>query len=204
MENAGRTGAAGGRGDTEMMIEPRFLIDLKGKGFVLYPGLLDLATRSGLVSLEVRLLQIPAPENGERAIAEAVAVFAHSRRFSEVGDAAPENLAPAMRSASCRMAATRSKARVLRDALNVSCCSLEELPPQDEERHEQTPPRPMNGNGNGHQADNCSGCGTTLRPAQVTYSWQKHGRVVCLDCAAPAAGRRRRTGEGRWGGAGQG
>ena len=42
-----------------------FLIDRQGKTFALYAGLLDEAHQNGLKSIRTRIVQAPAPENGE-------------------------------------------------------------------------------------------------------------------------------------------
>ena len=52
--------------------DDRFMTNIKGKDFVLYVGVLDLATQKGLLKLEVELLQFPSPENGNEAICRAV------------------------------------------------------------------------------------------------------------------------------------
>ena len=49
-------------------LDERFLTNIKGKDFVLYAGVLDLATQKGLLKLEVELLQYPTKENGKEAI----------------------------------------------------------------------------------------------------------------------------------------
>jgi len=63
----------------------------------------------------------------ELSLAHAVATFQDGRRFEESGDATPANtnrkVAPHYR----RVALTRAKARVLRDALGVDLVAVEEL-----------------------------------------------------------------------------
>ena len=54
-------------------LDDRFIINIKQKDFVLYAGVLDLATQKGLLKLEVELLQFPTKENGNEAICRAVA-----------------------------------------------------------------------------------------------------------------------------------
>ena len=114
------------------MIESKWIISLKNKDYPLYAGLLHAATEAGLKELSVKLLQYPSPENGQLAIAEAIAVFEDGRTFCDVGDAGPQNCSAQIASAACRMASTRAKGRALRDALDIGDTMYEELP--DEER----------------------------------------------------------------------
>jgi hypothetical protein len=109
------------------MIDPRFIVDMKGKSFPTYPGVLDLATKSGLVSLTTELLQVPGDGNGHTAIVQATATFEGGRTFSDVGDASPRNVGKHLIEAIIRMASTRAKGRVLRDAMNVGEALLEEI-----------------------------------------------------------------------------
>jgi len=61
------------------------------------------------------------------AVAHATATFADGRRFTESGDATPENVGAQVRPHFARLALTRAKARCLRDALNIGLCAVEEL-----------------------------------------------------------------------------
>jgi hypothetical protein len=72
-------------------LDDRFMTNIKGKDFVLYAGVLDLATQNGLLKLEVELLQYPSKENGNEAICRAVAVGKSGQVFSDIGDANPGN-----------------------------------------------------------------------------------------------------------------
>jgi hypothetical protein len=94
-----------------------------GVVYVRYIGLLALAHQRGLVSLKATFLSVTP----ELALATAEATFADGRIFTEAGDATPQNVTPQIRPHFARMALTRSKSRCLRDALNISQCSLEEL-----------------------------------------------------------------------------
>ena len=62
-------------------LDERFLTNIKGKDFVLYAGVLDLATQRGLLKLEVELIQFPNKENGNEAICRAIAVGKKVRFF---------------------------------------------------------------------------------------------------------------------------
>ncbi len=111
-----------------------FIVNRQGKEFVLYAGLLDLAHQHGLTSIRTELVQVPSEENNRVAICTATAVFARDgmeRVFTGIGDAAPNNVAPAMQTCLIRMAETRSKARALRDAVNIGVAAFEELGDDD-------------------------------------------------------------------------
>jgi len=109
-----------------------YMIDRGGRRFVLYAGLLEEAHARGLRSIETELLQVPNAENGEVAIARAV-VRMEEGKFSGIGDASPGNVGRAIVPHIIRMAETRSKARALRDAINVGVTALEELDGEPEE-----------------------------------------------------------------------
>jgi predicted nucleic acid-binding Zn finger protein len=108
-------------------LDDRFMTNIKGKDFVLYAGVLDLATQKGLLKLEVELLQFPTEENGNEAICRAVAESKTGEVFSDVGDANPNNCHSMIAKHLIRMASTRAKARCLRDLCNVSMVAVEEL-----------------------------------------------------------------------------
>jgi N-acetylmuramoyl-L-alanine amidase CwlA len=103
------------------------MTNIKGKDFVLYAGVLDLATQKGLLKLEVELLQYPSKENGNEAICRAVAESKTGEVFSDIGDANPNNCHSMIAKHLIRMASTRAKARCLRDLCNVSMVAVEEL-----------------------------------------------------------------------------
>jgi hypothetical protein len=65
--------------------------------------------------------------DGVLAIAEATALFADGRRFTESGDASPANVSPAVKQHFIRCALTRAKSRCLRDALGIDMVAVEEL-----------------------------------------------------------------------------
>lgn len=111
-------------------MKSEFLIQRNGKIFVLYAGLLDLAHERGLRDLRVELVQSPSAENSFVAIAKAIATVRDGDTFAifeEIGDASAANTSKAIAPHIIRMAATRAKARALRDALNIGVTALEEL-----------------------------------------------------------------------------
>lgn len=100
-----------------------------GKEHVTYAGLLALAhERWGTDwSMEVSVLQYPTDANGQTTIATATVTTPDDRTFTEVGDASPSNVGKMITPHAIRMAATRSKGRALRDALNIGEAMAEEL-----------------------------------------------------------------------------
>ena len=108
-------------------LDERFMTNIKGKDFVLYAGVLDLATQQGLLKLEVELLQYPSKENGNEAICHAVAEGKSGQVFSDVGDANPGNCHSMIAKHLIRMASTRAKGRALRDMCNIGIACIEEL-----------------------------------------------------------------------------
>jgi hypothetical protein len=100
-----------------------YIVHLHGKPFVQYSGLLLYAQSQGLISLVASLVSVTP----ELALAKAVARFKDGRRYQEGADATPANVGQAVRLHFPRIALTRAKARVLRDALVISAVSLEEL-----------------------------------------------------------------------------
>jgi hypothetical protein len=102
---------------------PQFVVELHGKQFVTFGGLLAMAHEKGLVSLKADFITVTP----ELALAHAVATFADGRSFEESGDATPGNVNARVKVHYPRMALTRAKARALRDALNISMVCAEEL-----------------------------------------------------------------------------
>ena len=67
-------------------LDDRFIINIKGKDFVVYAGVLDLATQKGLLKLEVQLLQFPTKENGKLDRQSLLSQYAdgHTRKNASI------------------------------------------------------------------------------------------------------------------------
>ena len=123
-------------------MKKEFIVERQGRAFVLYAGLLDLAHQQGLKSIRTELVQTPSEANNRVAICTATVVMekdGQERIFTGIGDAAANNVAPAMQTCLIRMAETRAKARALRDAVNVGVAAFEEL--GEEGAHDGAPER---------------------------------------------------------------
>jgi hypothetical protein len=148
-----------------MAISKEFVVNLKGKEYPLFAGVLDAAHKAGLRSLTTDLIQIPSPENGHMAIVKARAEFEDGRVFEDLGDCSPASTSPMLVAASIRLASTRAKGRVLRDAVNVGQTLLEELPDLEDE-HGHAPPLPVRGNG-GSRGQYPAEPAVTARPSRA-------------------------------------
>lgn len=109
-----------------MTINEKFIINLQGKSYVTYEGLLDLAHQKNLKSIIVELIQLPTPENNMTAICKATATT-ENEIYTDLGDASPKSVNSSIAPHIIRMASTRAKARVLRDLTNVGMTAIEEI-----------------------------------------------------------------------------
>lgn len=123
-------------------VDSKFIVNLKGKEFVQYEGLLDLAHQGELQEIKTELIQLPTKDNGNQCIVKAVAI-GPSKHFEGHGDADPTNVNSMIAKHLIRMAETRAKARALRDYTNVGMTAIEELGGEEEG---QTKPTPTNSN----------------------------------------------------------
>jgi hypothetical protein len=102
---------------------------------ITYQQLLALAHDRGLHSILTEVIEV----REGFAFFRAVVTMEDGKVFTGHGDAATNNVKPAMVNCLPRMAETRAKARALRDAVNIGEVSAEELPDY-EERPASAPP----------------------------------------------------------------
>ena len=117
-------------------VNPDFIIELRGKQYITYEGLLDLAHKNGLKSITTELLSYQGV--GKEAVVKATATGEHGT-FTGLGDACPQNVGKGIATCTLRMAETRAKSRALRDFNNVGMCAVEELPPDEPAARVSTP-----------------------------------------------------------------
>jgi hypothetical protein len=103
-------------------IDPRHIVQIQGKPFVKFAGLLELAHQRGLQSLSVEWTF----NDPELSLAHAVAGFPFGT-FAESGDATPANVNKKVAPHFRRVALTRAAARCLRLALGIDLVAVEEL-----------------------------------------------------------------------------
>lgn len=125
----------------EASVKPEFVVNLRGKEFVLYAGVLDLAHQKGIRRLETEVVQLPSDQNGRECVVKATLELEGGQIFTDYGDANPTNVNRPIAQHLIRMASTRAKARVLRDATNIGLTALEELGSLEEDEP-VSPPLP--------------------------------------------------------------
>ncbi|NPV81940.1 MAG: hypothetical protein HPY52_17040 [Firmicutes bacterium] len=176
----------------------KFVKRLQGKDFILYGGLLELARGKGLKRLEVEIVQIPSPENGNYAVCSATLEGEDNSIYREVGDASPNNVNGNIAPHILRMAATRAKARALRDFTGVDMVSFEEMgeiegvddkAPLTEKNNSAGPSRGGSRTNRRSKSDFplCHECGTEVTRAVYRFSTNKYGRPLCMACQRKAA-----------------
>lgn len=115
-------------------VDSRFIVQLQGKDFVTYEGLLDTAHQMGLVGISTEIVELPNKDNGNRCIMKATA-RTEKGSFEGYGDADPTNVNSFIKKHIIRMAETRAKARALRDLTNIGMTAIEELGGDEEIAH---------------------------------------------------------------------
>ena len=108
--------------ETPQGVPPQHVVLIQGKPFVKFTGLLQMAHERGLVALTADWTF----NDAELSLAHAVATFQDGHRFEESGDATPANTNRTVAVHFRRVALTRAKARVLRDALGIDLGAVEE------------------------------------------------------------------------------
>ena len=111
--------------DVNLLRSKNAIINLKGREYCTYKGLLWVAHEHGLEELTVELISYDPESN--MAICRATAKGSRCI-CSDIGDASPKNVGRAMVEAVIRMASTRAKARALRDYTGIGITCFEELP----------------------------------------------------------------------------
>lgn len=113
-------------------VPEKFIINLKGKQFISYEGLLHLGHTVGIKSIVTELVQIPSNDNNNTCIVIATITTKDDEVFTGIGDADPKSTNSMIAVHKIRMAETRAKARALRDLCNIGMTAVEELGNEDD------------------------------------------------------------------------
>lgn len=184
-----------------LTIDPKFIVNLHGREFVLGGGLLDLGHRAGLRGITTEVLTELCRPDKDSWVVQATLRFRDEQGqdalWTGLGDASPLN--SQMKGAYLRHAETRAVLRALRLATNVAMCSVEELdgeetarpngrerapePRQEPQRARQDPQdhaeRKAALEASGAPVCEWLGCNRKLTPGQATFSRQRYEAVLC-------------------------
>lgn len=173
-------------------VKREFWVNIHGRWYPTWQGVLDAATRAGLKSLIVSVEQLPTKENGMLAVVRAQATFEDGRVYCDLGDCSPASTSPQLAPSIIRLASTRAKGRVLRDAINCGTPSQDEVghagggqrgPGQRGQGGGPPPaaPRPSrNGEGQG-ETFFCEVCGIEITKNQRVMSQHHTQQNLCPD-----------------------
>lgn len=106
-----------------------YTINLMGKEFVTFEGLLKAGHTIGLSSIETEMIKADFDSN--IFVCKAKVTLRNGVSCESYGDATPANVGNLVKAHSLRMAETRAIARALRWATNIGHTSLEELGDKD-------------------------------------------------------------------------
>lgn len=125
------------------MVDPKFVINLKGKDFVLLAGLLDVAHQNGLIGIETEVCEKFSNPEKDFWVVKATGRFRAPEGdaiWTAYGDASP--ISSQMKGAYLRHAETRSIARMARFATNIGMTAFEECDFRNQEHEDEEPIKP--------------------------------------------------------------
>ena len=111
-------------------VDSKYIKKIKGREFIIFEGLLDMAHQEGLNLVETAIIQFPTEDNDSTAIAHAK-VRTDRGTFTGIGDASAANVGEGIALHSVRVSETRAIARALRWATNVGRPAVDELGEMD-------------------------------------------------------------------------
>ena len=160
------------------MVDKKYIVDIKGKKFITYAGLLAEAHNKGLRNISVTELNVDWEKKSAFCIAE-VELFdtnTQNKFFQGVGSGTPENCSSMVKDHFVEMSQTRAKARALRDALNIDMVAVDELKDMKAEPKAGTFGKDVK------ISNKCSQCDADVTDKVKDYSIDKYKKVLCYPC----------------------
>lgn len=110
-----------------------YIVNVQGKDFITFPGLLAEAHAQGLVGIETELINssLDNPVMKAKVTLKEDGAQGGYKVFTGYGDANANNVAKKVAGALIRMAETRAIARALRFGCNIDMAALEEIDMED-------------------------------------------------------------------------
>ncbi len=106
------------------LLNPKHIINLQGKEFVTHSGLLEVAHKIGIESIQTELI---SPIITDVVVFKATVKLSDGMYCEAHGDASEKNTNEKIAPHMLRMAETRAVNRALRFATNIGMCSIDEL-----------------------------------------------------------------------------
>jgi hypothetical protein len=157
-------------------MDQKFIMNLSGRDYPLWAGILSEAHDRGLQAIKTELIQIPGTDNDNTAIVKAIVLMKDGSVFEDFGDASPRNCSSKIANALIRMASTRAKGRALRDAVNVGQTMMEELGDLDDAGSDRMLAPPIE-----YRCANKE-CQKPLDEQQAITTHTKHQMPMCAGC----------------------
>lgn len=106
-------------------IHKKFIVNIQGKEFITYNGLLAYAQENGEIEKK-EVLRLDVSDDQKLALAHVRVTMKDGRFFEDIGSCTPQN-SKSVTTYAPEMAVTRGYARAIRTGLNVDYCSKEEI-----------------------------------------------------------------------------
>ena len=175
-------------------MEDPTIVNLSGKPYRLFVGVVHEAHEKGLQGVHVDLIQVPDEKNGMTAIVKATVRMPPTvdggpeRIFEDYGDANPRNCAQRVQTALIRMASTRAMGRAMRVAIDSAYTLAEELgdlPDEGGDGRQEAQPVRIQARGStalpatGTYVCTAPGCGKALTKGQYDVSTKNFQQSLC-------------------------
>ena len=155
-------------------MDEKYIVNIKGKKFVTYNGLLAEAHKAGLEDMRITEMHVDLEKKSAWCM---VACKIKEKEFMGVGSATPENCGSMVKNHFVEMSNTRAKSRVLRDALNIDMTSVEELTDSKEDK-----PKASEFGKEVNVPNKCADCNNDISDAEKDYSIRNHNKTLCRSC----------------------
>ncbi len=155
-------------------MDKKYIVDIKGKKFITYTGLLAEAHKKGLQKLTVKELTVDWANGSAHCIVEAVF---KDITVEGVGSGSQVNCSSMVKDHFVEMSQTRAKARALRDALNIDMVAVDELKDIKTEKS-----KPGSFGEEVKVPNKCSKCNADVTYPVKKYSIDKFKKVLCMPC----------------------
>ena len=159
------------------MVDEKYIVDIKGKKFITYAGLLAEAHSKGLRRLSVMELNVNWEKKSAYCIVEAELMTDKEIKIIQgVGSGTPENCSSMVKDHFVEMSQTRAKARALRDILNIDMVSVDEL------KDVKSDAKPGSFGKDVKVQNKCSQCDADVIDKVKEYSIKNYNKVLCFPC----------------------